>query len=137
MSPFYAFISCRDSFLSLLQMIFLKFKSQNLNCCHCKFAQNFFFLSKVLQLNWYLPMYKVLGGLGGKGFKIRGYQHVVIISPKKKKKRTFSFSHTRRQGNCVAHSLAKRVRVSLSLLVWMEYVLPDIYEFFVSDFTLA
>ena len=31
-------------------------------------------------------MHKVLGGLGEKGFKLRGYQHIVIITQKKKKK---------------------------------------------------
>ena len=51
--------------------------------------------------------------------------------------RTFSFSHTRRQGNSVAHALAKRARGSLPLLVWMEHVPLDVYEFVVSDFVSA
>ena len=36
--------------------------------------------------------------------------------------RTFSFSHTRQHGNCVAYALAKRAIVSFPLLVWMEHV---------------
>ena len=37
-----------------------------------------------------------------------------------------SFSHTRQQGNTVAHALVKRARKSFPLLVWMESVPPDI-----------
>ena len=48
--------------------------------------------------------------------------------------RTFSFSHTRRQGNCAAHALAKRAIVSFPLLVWMEYVPTDISHVVISDF---
>ena len=48
--------------------------------------------------------------------------------------RTFSFSHTRRQGNCVAHALAKRAIVSFPLLVWMEHVPADISYVVISDF---
>ena len=40
--------------------------------------------------------------------------------------RTFSFSHTRQQGNCAAHALAKRAIVSFPLLVWMEHVPTNI-----------
>ena len=48
--------------------------------------------------------------------------------------KTFSFYHTRRQGNSVSHALAKRAKGSLPLLVWMEHVPPNVYEFVVSDF---
>ncbi|XP_050289950.1 uncharacterized protein LOC126728124 [Quercus robur] len=48
--------------------------------------------------------------------------------------RTFSFSHTRRQGSCAAHALAKRAIVSFPLLVWMEYVPTDISHVVISDF---
>lgn len=37
-----------------------------------------------------------------------------------------SFSHTKRAGNSVAHALAKRVRKSSPLLVWIETVPPNI-----------
>ena len=47
--------------------------------------------------------------------------------------RTFSFSHIRRQGNCVAHALAKRARFSFPLLAWMEHVPPDVIPVVVSD----
>ena len=39
---------------------------------------------------------------------------------------SFSFSHTHRQGNCVAHALAKKARYCSSLMVWMESIPPDI-----------
>ena len=47
--------------------------------------------------------------------------------------RTFSFSHTRRQSNCVALALTKRARFSFSLLVWMEHVPPDVIPIVLSD----
>ena len=47
--------------------------------------------------------------------------------------RTFSFSHTRRQGNYVAHALAKRAIVSFPLLVWMEHVPSDIEQLVILD----
>ncbi|XP_030959402.1 uncharacterized protein LOC115981406 [Quercus lobata] len=47
--------------------------------------------------------------------------------------RTFSFSHTRRQGNNAAHALAKRAIVSFPLLVWVEYVPLDVSLFVISD----
>ena len=48
--------------------------------------------------------------------------------------RTFSFSHTRRQGNCVAHALAKSTIVSFPLLVWIEHVPTNISHVVISDF---
>ena len=47
--------------------------------------------------------------------------------------RTFSFSRTRQQGNCVAHALAKRAIVSFPLLVWMEHVPSDVEQFVILD----
>ena len=45
----------------------------------------------------------------------------------------YSFSHTRRQGNVLAHALARRARLSFPTLVWMNFVPSDTYRFFVSD----
>ena len=47
--------------------------------------------------------------------------------------RSFSFSHTLRQENAVAHALAQRTRLSFPLLVWMEYVPLDIDMFVLTD----
>nr|POE83174.1 hypothetical protein CFP56_73043 [Quercus suber] len=41
----------------------------------------------------------------------------------------FSFSHTRRQGNSVAYALARRSRLSSSLLVWIESLPSDVLIF--------
>ena len=48
---------------------------------------------------------------------------------------TCSFSHTRRQGNSMAHALAKRARKSSPLLVWMEFVPPNISYLVFLDLT--
>ena len=45
-------------------------------------------------------------------------------------------SHMCRQGNALADALAKRVRLSSPLLVWMESVPPDLYNCYLSDFRL-
>ena len=45
----------------------------------------------------------------------------------------YSFSHTRRHGNVLAHALARRARLSFPTIVWMNTVPADIYRFFVSD----
>ena len=45
----------------------------------------------------------------------------------------YSFSHTRRQGNVLAYALARQARLSFPTLVWMNSILADIYQFFVSD----
>ena len=39
-----------------------------------------------------------------------------------------------RQGNTVADALAKRARLSSPLLVWMESVPLDLYNYYLSDF---
>ena len=47
---------------------------------------------------------------------------------------TFLLSHTRRQGNNVAHALVRRAHFSFPLLVWMEDVPPKILHFVIDDF---
>ena len=46
----------------------------------------------------------------------------------------FSFSHTRWQGNALAHVLARRVRFYFPISIWKEFVPPDIYKVYVSYF---
>ncbi|KAL0006361.1 hypothetical protein SO802_013922 [Lithocarpus litseifolius] len=50
---------------------------------------------------------------------------------------SFSFSHVCRQGNALADALAKRARLSCPLLVWKNYVPPDLYNCYLSDFPLS
>ena len=48
---------------------------------------------------------------------------------------SFSFSHVCREGNALADALAKRARLSSPLLVWMESVPPDLYNYYLSNFS--
>jgi hypothetical protein len=44
------------------------------------------------------------------------------------------FLHVKREGNSLAHSLAKRARFSQPLEIWMESVPPDIVSILCNDF---
>ena len=46
---------------------------------------------------------------------------------------SFNIIHVRRQGNNVAHALARDARFSFPLRVWMEEVPPNIYCYVVRD----
>ena len=46
-----------------------------------------------------------------------------------------SFSHTVRQSNAVAHALTQRARLFFLLLVWMEYVPPNLNFVVCVDFS--
>ena len=41
---------------------------------------------------------------------------------------SFSFSYVCRQGNALADALAKRVKLSCPLLVWMDFIPPNLYN---------
>ena len=47
--------------------------------------------------------------------------------------RSFSFTHTYRQGNALTHALDQRARLSFLVLVWMEFVPPYIHNCYVFD----
>ena len=47
---------------------------------------------------------------------------------------THSISHVRQQGNNVAHALAREVRMSFPLCIWMEDVPPNVLHFVSKDF---
>ena len=49
---------------------------------------------------------------------------------------SYQFMHVKRDGNSVAHSLAKRARLCEPLKVWMEFVPPDLCNILYSDFPL-
>ena len=44
------------------------------------------------------------------------------------------FLHVKRDGNIVAHSLAKRARSSLPFKVWMESIPPDLVSILCTDY---
>ena len=48
-----------------------------------------------------------------------------------------SFSHLRREGNTVAHALARSAISRPSLTVWMEDIPPDIRHLVQADFSLS
>ena len=45
----------------------------------------------------------------------------------------FSFTYVRRQGNNVAHALARWAIKKLSLTIWMEDISPDIHQIILVD----
>ena len=49
---------------------------------------------------------------------------------------SFQFMHVKRDGNIVAHSLAKRAHHCEPFEVWMESVPPDLRNILSSDFSL-
>ena len=46
---------------------------------------------------------------------------------------TYSISHVRRQGNSVAHALAREARMSFPLRIWLEDVPPNVLNFVSKD----
>ena len=48
------------------------------------------------------------------------------------KLQNFSFSHVKREGNCLAHALARKAHSCNSLEVWMESVPPDLEPLYLS-----
>jgi ribonuclease HI len=47
---------------------------------------------------------------------------------------SFSFSHVKREGNRLAHALARKAHSCNSLEVWMESVPPDLEPLYLSSF---
>ena len=48
---------------------------------------------------------------------------------------TYSISHVRRHGNCVAHALASEAKMSFPLHIWMKDVPPNVLIFVTKDFS--
>ena len=48
---------------------------------------------------------------------------------------TYSISHVRRHGNCVAHALASEAKMSFPLHIWMKDVSPNVLSDVTKDFS--
>ena len=68
-------------------------------------------------------------------FSSSSFGHLIkdIIMSSVSSLQNYSCLHTLRQGNSLAHALAKRVRFYSSFQVQMEFVPPDLYNCCISD----